>query len=62
MAYEYYALIPEEIQNLAVYNHYCKWMKFFFKYGARTPYEKLPTFPEPTHPVLESGGGVQEEL
>ena len=48
MAYEFYSQIPESIQNLAVYSHFCKWMKKFFKYGSTTPYDKLPTFPEST--------------
>ena len=43
-AYNNYAQLPDEIQNLAVYKHFCKWMVKFFKYNARTPYDKLPTF------------------
>ena len=44
MSYFYYSQIPEEIQNLSVYKHFCKWMQKWYKYGARTPNEKCPTF------------------
>ena len=43
-SYKFYAQLPDAIQNLAVYKHFCKWMTKFYKYNARTPYDKLPTF------------------
>ena len=44
MSYSYYAQVPDEIQNLSNYKHFSKWMKTYYKFGAKTPYDKLPTF------------------
>ena len=46
MSYKYYAQIPDEIQNLSVFKHFCKWMKKWYLFGARTPNDKCPTFPD----------------
>ena len=43
-AYEFYEQIPEDIQNLARFDHFTKWLKKNYKYGATTAFEKLPRF------------------
>ena len=43
-SYEFYAQIPEAIQNLASFTHFSKWMTKFYKFSAKTPFDKLPTF------------------
>ena len=44
VAYNYYESIPEDIQNLARFDHFKKWLKKFYKYGATNAYDKLPRF------------------
>ena len=43
-AYEFYSQIPEEIQKLSKLNHFKKWLKKFYKYGAKVPSDYLPKF------------------
>ena len=43
-AYQFYEAIPEDIQNLSKYEHFVKWLIFFYKYGSVNAFDKLPRF------------------